>query len=208
MQRQELRYCLVTFHLGKIILLWRYCADISKYARLEVHLLRLFCYETKKCGIEGRVNDAKCFQRRSIPFSAGRSRGRRWRLCRGGRKPRRVGQIPLARARKAIEAVGRRRRTVIVWHWKKGKKEGGKTGGGGGGAAPPQIFRSVQSAQTDDRHWKCSGKTAGKMEILDIVDSGRHCFATARLCEQNLSSNFRLRCNQFPKHWLAKSWRI
>ena len=129
----------------------------------------------------------------------GRSRGRRWRLCRGGRKPRRVGQIPLARARKAIEAV-RRRRTVIVWHWKKGKKEGGKTGGGG--AAPPQILRSVQSAQTDDRHWKCSGKTGGRMEILDIVDSGRHCFATARLCEQNLSSIFQPQCNQFPQQVL------
>ena len=89
-----------------------------------------------------------------------------------------------------------------------GQKGGGKTGGGGRGAAPPQIFRSVQSAQTDDRDWKCSGKTAGKMEILDIVDSGRHCFVTARLCEQNLSSIFRPRCNQFPKHWLAKSWRI
>ena len=117
-----------------------------------------------------------------------------------------------ARSHRGRRPSVRRRRTVIVWHWKKGKKEGGKTGGGGGGgAAPPQIFRSVQSAQTDDRHWKCSGKTGGKMEILDMVDSGRHCFATARLCEQNLSSIFRPRCNQFPKQvfiWLAKSWRI
>ena len=156
MQRQELRYCLGTFHLGKIILLWRYCADISKYARLEVHLLRLFCYETLKYGIEGRVNDAKCFQRRSIPFSAGRSRGRRWRLCRGGRKPRRVGQIPLARAREAIEAASVVAELSLsgIGRRAKRRREGGKTGGGGRGAAPPQIFRSVQSAQTDDRHWK------------------------------------------------------
>ena len=40
------------------------------------------------------------------------------------------------------------------------------------------------------------------MEILDIVDSGRHCFVTARLCEQNLSSIFRPRCNQFSQQVL------
>ena len=67
------------------------------------------------CGIEGQINDAVCFQRRSILGCRGGGV-----FAEGGENLGGLDKFPLhARSHRG------HRRTVIVWHWKKGKKEGG-----------------------------------------------------------------------------------